>query len=99
MSWHDCRKTKKHGMLLDHPVDDDGRCGACGGACCRSFDSVALTWDEYERLRALGSARLHFSLTGRHLLLIENGCEFLVEGRCSIYGERPEVCRRFFCRD
>ncbi len=92
-------KTKKHGILLDAPVDDDGRCRNCDGACCRSFPSVDLSWDEYERLRNLGATRLHFSLTGRCSLIIENGCEFLAAGRCSIYQDRPDVCRRFFCQD
>lgn len=97
--WSFRRRTKKHGALLDHPVDDDGRCRDCDGACCRSFPSVALSWAEYEQLQALGAVRLHLSLTGRHRLIIENGCEFLVAGQCSIYRFRPDVCRRFFCRD
>ncbi|HEY6009806.1 MAG TPA: YkgJ family cysteine cluster protein [Geobacteraceae bacterium] len=92
-------KTKKHGLLLDVPVDDDGRCRNCGGLCCRSFPTVNITWTEYETLRDLGARRLHFSLRGEHRLIIENGCEFLVAGRCAIYGQRPEVCRRFFCQD
>ncbi len=91
-------KVKWHGMLLDMPVDDPSCCRNCDGACCRSFPSVDLTWDEYEHLMALGASRLHFSLTGHHKLLIENGCEFLVAGRCSIYDHRPDVCRRFICR-
>jgi uncharacterized protein len=99
MLWNFRQKTKKHGALLDHPVDDDGRCRECDGACCRSFPNVALTWAEYEQLRALGAARLHFSLSGQHRLIIENGCEFFMQGRCSIYQHRPDVCRRFFCRD
>ncbi len=92
-------KTKKHGILLDGPVDDDGRCKDCNGACCRSFPSVDLSWAEYERLRDLGAIRLEFSLTGHCKLIIENGCEFLADGRCTIYPDRPDVCRRFFCRD
>jgi Fe-S-cluster containining protein len=92
-------KTKKHGILLDGPVDDDGRCRDCGGACCQSFPSVDLSWIEYERLRDFGATRLHFSLNGHCKLIIENGCEFLAEGRCAIYPDRPDVCRRFFCRD
>jgi hypothetical protein len=92
-------KTKKHGMLMDLPVDDDSRCKECDGACCRAFVSVKLSWPEYERLRDIGAHRLNFSLSGRHTLDIENGCEFLMEGRCAIYDIRPETCRRFFCRD
>ena len=92
-------KPKKHGMLLDGPINDDGRCVSCGGKCCSSFPSVDLTWNEYERLRELGAIRLHFSLSGHHKLIIENGCDFLTAGRCAIYESRPDICRRFFCRD
>jgi Fe-S-cluster containining protein len=42
---------------------------------------------------------LQLSLYGPHKLEIEYGCEFLVEGRCSIYEERTDICRRFYCSD
>jgi uncharacterized protein len=89
----------KRGVLVDHPVDDDPRCRACDGVCCRSFVSVELTFAEYQTLRALGAQRLEFSPRGRHRLLIEHGCEFQVGGRCSIYARRPGICRRFICCD
>jgi Fe-S-cluster containining protein len=92
-------RVKKHGLLLDGPVDDDGRCQTCGGACCQAFPAVELTWDEFQRLLKLGASRLEFSLAGHHKLIIENGCEFLADGRCAIYPDRPDVCRRFFCSD
>ena len=92
-------KVKKRGLVMESPVNDDGRCESCGGACCSSFPSVDISWQEYERLRDLGACRLHFSLTGHHQLIIENGCEFLTEGRCAIYEHRPQICRLFFCRD
>lgn len=93
------RGRKKHGLLLEHPADDPEQCRGCDGVCCRSFPSVRLSWPEYQVLRNLGARRLHFSPDGHHLLFIENGCEFLHEGRCSIYDHRPDVCRRFICRD
>lgn len=99
MLWTSRSKTRKHGIILDQPVDDNSRCRECDGACCRSFASVAVSWTEYERLMSLGATRLHFSLSGHHQLIIENGCEFLVTGRCSIYEQRPDICRRFFCED
>jgi Fe-S-cluster containining protein len=91
--------VKRHAILSDRSVSDDCRCQACDGVCCRSFVAVELTWAEYERLEALGAQRLEFSLRGPHRLLIENGCEFLVRGRCAIYEHRPELCRRFICDD
>ena len=92
-------EAKRRCLLFDHPVEDKERCLDCDGECCRSFPAVEITWTEFERLKTLGSNRLYFSLTGRHKLIIENGCEFLCEGKCSIYNSRPEVCRRFLCRD
>jgi len=59
---------------------------------------VELTWGEYKRLEQLGASRLHLSLYGPHKLIIENGCEFLDHGRCGIYDDRPDICRRFVCR-
>lgn len=99
MLWFSRSKPRWHGLLLDRQLDSDERCLDCDAVCCRAFPSVPLDWGEYERLRLLGATRLHFSLAGQHRLLIENGCEFLMAGRCVIYPDRPEVCRRFYCSD
>ena len=93
------RKKRYRGILLDAPRDGDNRCQECGGICCRSFAAVEISWDEYERLQGLGARRLQLSLYGPHKLEIDCGCEFLVQGRCSIYEARPDICRRFFCSD
>ena len=97
--WTRLARSRRRGVLREVPVDDDPRCAACGGVCCRSFASVPLTWPEYERLQALGAQRLELSLRGPHRLVIDGGCEFLVGGRCAIYAARPELCRRFMCVD
>jgi Fe-S-cluster containining protein len=89
--------TKLRGVLLDQPQNGDERCQTCGGACCRSFSDVALTWDEYKRLQNIGATRLQLSLSGPHRLVIDYNCEFLADGRCSIYEDRPVICRRFSC--
>ncbi|HJV35833.1 YkgJ family cysteine cluster protein [Geomonas sp.] len=91
-------EKKRHGILLDHPVDDPTCCRECDGVCCRSFPTVELTWDEYRDLESLGATRLQFSLYGPHKLIIENGCEFLQGSRCGIYEHRPAICRRFVCQ-
>lgn len=93
------QKKKYRGILLAAPQDGDGRCQECGGACCRSFSDVELSWEEYERLQKLGATRLQLSLLGPHRLLIDYNCEFLTDGRCAIYAARPEICRRFTCED
>lgn len=90
-------RKKRRGVLLEHPLDDPLSCKSCDAACCRSFIDVNLTWEEFQRLEALGAARLQLSLYGPHKLIIEDGCEFLEGSRCSIYQDRPRVCRLFVC--
>lgn len=91
--------THLRGRLLDAPADDPLRCRSCDGACCRSFPSVALNWEEFRTLQELGAQRLHLPLVGPPLLVIDSGCEFLRSGRCAIYLQRPDICRRFICAD
>jgi len=94
------RKKKKYrGILLEAPRDSDVRCQQCGGICCNSFTAIDISWDEYQRLEELGARRLQLSLFGPHKLEIDCGCEFLIEGRCSIYEVRPDICRRFTCSE
>ena len=93
------QKTKLHGIMLDQFEEGSERCKTCGGICCSSFAAIEISWEEYERLRSLGARRLQLSLYGAHRLVIDYGCEFLVQGRCSIYDSRPDVCRRFTCRE
>lgn len=92
-------RKRYHGILLDAPRDGDERCQSCGGICCSSFAAVEISWEEYQRLKTLGAQRLQLSLCGPHRLEIDCGCEFLADGRCSIYDARPDICRRFFCTD
>ena len=96
--WTWLARSRRRGVRSGS-VDDDPRCAACDGVCCRSFASVPLSWSELQRLEALGAQRLELSLRGAHLLVIDGGCEFLVAGRCGIYADRPERCRRFICVD
>jgi len=93
------KRVKKHGILLDKPVDGNEVCKECDAACCRGFPSVRLTAEEYCCLEQLGAARLQFLLNGEHYLIIEHGCEFLEDNRCGIYEQRPLVCRLFTCRE
>jgi len=93
------KRAKKHGLLLDDPLDGNELCFDCNAACCRGFPSVELTATEYAALEKLGAHRLEFLLNGHYYLVIENGCEFLVDNRCGIFAQRPAVCRRFTCRD
>lgn len=87
-----------HGIILDNFVDGSDNCKDCDAACCRGFPSVKLTELEYGILDDLGAKRLVYLLDGSCYLLIEDGCEFLIENMCSIYEQRPAICRRFTCQ-
>ena len=91
--------ARRRGMLQDAPLDNSDRCRNCAADCCRGFPSVELSTDEYALLEKLGAIRLEFTLTGHFYLMIENGCEFLIDNRCAIYTQRPAICRRFICAD
>jgi Fe-S-cluster containining protein len=93
------KMIKKHGIILDRPVDGNEVCFDCDAACCRGFPSVKLTPEEYGTLERLGATRLQFLLNGEHYLIIEHGCEFLENNRCGIFNQRPEICRLFVCTD
>lgn len=92
-------KKKRQGILLDYPLDGNQQCADCDAACCRGFPSVRLSPEEYERLEQLGAKRLNFTLNGRFYLIIEHGCEFLDGNRCGIHQQRPDICRRFICKE
>jgi uncharacterized protein len=91
------RRVKRQSMVLDRPIENQTQCQDCDGECCRSIPAMEISWEEFETLKALGATRLYFSLAGHHKFIIENGCEFLFRGKCSIYEARPDVCRRFIC--
>lgn len=93
------KPLKKHGILLDTPMDGSEHCLGCDADCCRGFPSVELTPEEYGTLERLGASRLELLLNGHQYLIIENGCEFLIGNRCSIYHHRPSICQRFTCRN
>jgi Fe-S-cluster containining protein len=86
-------------------VDDvpaDVPCGACN-ACCRTFHQLHLRPGEKQARRRLPREYLSVApgLPPGYLLLgyTEQGaCPVLVGGRCTIYEDRPLVCRTYDCR-
>ena len=91
--------AKRRGLLLNVPLNNNERYHNYATNCCRGFPSVELSAEEFAALQTIGAIRLEFTLTGHFYLLIENGCEFLVDNRCAIYAQRPAICRRFICTD
>jgi hypothetical protein len=82
----------------------------CEGMCCRGWD-VPLTLQEYES-GAYDAERVCLlstdlckesasSCSNRRLRLrrrSDQSCVYLQDSKCSIYGNRPKVCREFTCK-
>lgn len=73
-------------------------CSTCAAECCFS---PAVTVSEYEHLRKKypGVRFTHLSDLGDRAVLCVGRpgmrCPFVVDNRCSIYEDRPAVCRKF----
>jgi Fe-S-cluster containining protein len=93
------RRVKNVNLITitsDEPVEDVP-CGDCT-ACCQLL-APHLTPEE------ISSGRFPLSLTntpeGPVVTLYrkpEGGCSMFIDGKCSIYEERPLACRQFDCR-
>ena len=80
----------------------DVPCGACN-ACCRTFHQIHLRPGEKRARKRLPREFLSPApgLPPGYLLLgytEEGACPVLVGGRCTIYEDRPLVCRTYDCR-
>jgi Fe-S-cluster containining protein len=76
-------------------------CAECGGRCC---DVMPATEWEFQRIVAAhplptGAIALQTPTRllgpGRLVMMPGGGCPYLVRGRCSIYEDRPLVCRDY----
>ena len=84
----------------DEPADVP--CGSCN-ACCRTFHQIHLRPGEKRARKRLPNEYLSVArgLPPGYLLLgfTETGaCPVLIDGRCTIYEDRPLVCRTYDCR-
>ncbi len=80
----------------------DVPCGECN-ACCRTRHHIHVRPEERRALARLPREHLHPApdLPPGNLVLSydEHGqCPMLVDGRCTIYADRPIVCRTYDCR-
>ncbi len=69
-------------------------CVRCGKCC--SFLDVPLTYEEEGRLRKYGDV-FRKGRIGVYLRRYpkKDGCCIFFDGKCKIYHERPEACRRY----
>ena len=56
-----------------------------------NLDDDDIRWIEYHNLKVLKE-------DGRFQVEIGNKCSKLVDGKCSIYKDRPEVCQIYICK-
>lgn len=87
---------------LKKDVPADVPCGSCN-ACCRTFHQLHLRPGEKRARKRLPREYLSVArgLPPGYLLLgytEEGACPVLVDGRCTIYEDRPLVCRTYDCR-
>jgi len=87
---------------LDRDVPADVPCGSCN-ACCRTFHQIHLRPGENRARKRLPKEYLSAArgLPPGYLQLgftEEGACPVLVGGRCTIYEDRPLVCRTYDCR-
>ena len=71
-------------------------CKACGKCCTYMELPVVSDKDGYYAWLAMHDVEIVFS----HGLLcarIEQPCSRLVDGKCSIYDRRPQMCRDYKC--
>lgn len=74
------------------------KCIHCG-KCCSNLD-VPVTYEDEKRLKKYGDVFTKGKI-GLYLKKVRGECIFFRDGRCKIYSERPEACRRypFYFRD
>jgi Fe-S-cluster containining protein len=87
---------------LNDDVPADVPCGACN-ACCRTFHQIHIRPGEKRARKRLPAEYLSVArgLPPGYMLLghTEAGaCPVLVDGVCTIYEDRPLVCRTYDCR-
>jgi uncharacterized protein len=87
---------------LHDDVPADVPCGACN-PCCRTFHQIHIRPGEKRARMRLPREYLSVArgLPPGYLLLgytDEGACPMLVAGRCTIYEDRPFVCRTYDCR-
>ena len=92
--------------MIQEVIRNDGTsdvpCGSCT-ACCTSSQFVHISPDEVDTLTCIPTELLFPAprLPKGHVLMgyDEHGhCPMLVEGKCSIYEQRPRTCRTYDCR-
>lgn len=68
-------------------------CFQCGN-CCKTLKTVTITQDEYDILCSHGDPVVKVSGSK---LQMDLPCVFLIDNKCSIWLDRPCMCRMWHC--
>jgi Fe-S-cluster containining protein len=92
---------KKRKPRRDELKPGECLCDHCTGKCCRYFSlpiSTPATWNDYDAIRwylAHGRTMIYVE-KGQWYLLVMTRCQYLThQDRCSIYWNRPKICRDY----
>ncbi len=72
-------------------------CSTPCNQCCKAFGTIALKIHEYEFIKPLVDKKYLSIMFGLKLLNIKNGCPLLIDNECSIYDNRPSICKTYMC--
>ncbi len=69
-------------------------CEECGGQCC---NGPSLTREEFNLLKSKYGipAKADIFDTGVDYVVFNGVCPYLIKGRCSVYEDRPKICRDY----
>lgn len=74
------------------------RCKKCGD-CCKNIelplgmvvDEDDIRWIEYHNIKVV-------KRDDKYFIRIDNQCDKLIDNKCSIYKNRPEICQLYICQ-
>lgn len=78
-------------------MDTKNKCGDCSRCCEYVWLPIAINLnDDYKRFLKYQGIEV-LEKNGFTQALFKNGCSKLIDGKCSIYKDRPDVCKKYFC--
>jgi len=90
--------TKSKKLRVLHEIYATIPSAGCKGLCTEACASIPVLPFELEQLEAVAGRRLPTISAGDTLILgvaVGDACPLLVMGRCSVYDQRPLICRAF----
>lgn len=88
---------------MPSPVYPPPPCDQCTAKCCTNkapWNFISLTPAEATLFRAKGAKIVEDKDLGTGFFFQQGenaGCQFLKGARCTVYADRPAVCRGFIC--